>query len=43
MAALQENVPAAFWADLRAAGLVSAAAPRWRATAPANCTTLTAR
>ncbi|MFE7672333.1 aldo/keto reductase [Streptomyces albidoflavus] len=27
VAALQENVPAAFWADLRAAGLVSAAAP----------------
>ncbi|MGG7610036.1 aldo/keto reductase [Streptomyces sp. ZG43] len=27
VAALQEDVPAAFWADLRASGLVSAAAP----------------
>ncbi|MFD4985550.1 aldo/keto reductase [Streptomyces sp. NPDC058374] len=27
VAALQENVPAAFWADLRASGLVGAAAP----------------
>ncbi|MGA5295855.1 hypothetical protein ACWDR5_04245 [Streptomyces koyangensis] len=43
MAALQENVPAASCADLRAAGLVSAAAPRRRAAAPANCTTSTAR
>ncbi|MEW2704790.1 hypothetical protein AB0948_07195 [Streptomyces koyangensis] len=43
MAALHENVPAAFWADLRAAGLVSAAASRWRTAVPANCTTPTAR
>ncbi|RPK61547.1 Pyridoxal 4-dehydrogenase [Streptomyces sp. ADI96-15] len=27
VAALQEDVPTAFWADLRASGLVSAAAP----------------